>query len=405
MPRARRTVYVFLHCQDRAFLDVGALLRGEARLEPRQQLIAVSILRGDAVPLEREELDAALGFPSDEWVDVAPGKTAEVEALARKGLLVVDTGDAELSELRRRDEQLAANQWNLYAAAYHFLTRWRDVDLRIVAGSDGTTVDELPPATAAQIEQFVELHGQPPEPFYERDGSGPVTELPLVDEDGALYETLLRRKTTRGFDTERRLSLEDVSVVLRYAFGCHGWAPVIGDLYSIKRTSPSGGGLHPTEAYPLITGVDGLEPGLYHYRGRDHALELLQPLPPDEAVALAADFVCGQTYFSSANVSVILTSRYYRSFWKYRRHPKAYAAVLMDAAHLSQTLYLVAAERGLGAYVTLAINSAQIDERLGFDHVSEGALAVCGFGNPSGERSPFEPDFREFRPRETPPPH
>lgn len=405
MLRARRTIYFFIHCHDGALLDVGALLRGVARLEMRRELHAISILLGDEVAIEREELDTVLEFPSDEWVEVDPSREAAVEALARKGLLVVDTDDdEELNELRRRDERLVANQWNVYAAAYHFMTRWRDVDLRAGLTEGDDPIGELPPVPAAAIEKFVELRGRPPDALHELAQAQRVQELPVLDRDGGLYDALARRKTTRGFDREQSIQLDELSTALRYVFGCHGWAPIIGDLYCIKRTSPSGGGLHPTEAYPLVSGVDGVEPGLYHYRGRDHALELVVPLGAEEASTLASDFMCGQTYFGSAHVSVILTARYYRNFWKYRKHQKAYAALLMDAAHLSQTLYLVAAELGLGAFVTVAINSARIDETLGLDPMSEGALAVCGFGRPTKGRSPFEPEFRPYRPRETEPP-
>ena len=81
----------------------------------------------------------------------------------------------------------------------------------------------------------------------------------------------------------------------------------------------------------------------------------------------------GQDYFGAAHVSFVLAARFYRNHWKYRRHPRAYAGILMDAAHLSQTLYLVAAELGLGAYMTIAINGRDIEERLGLDGVEAGA--------------------------------
>ena len=75
--------------------------------------------------------------------------------------------------------------------------------------------------------------------------------------------------------------------------------------------------------------------------------------------------------------------------------------MLMDAAHLSQTLYLVATERGLGAFVTAAVNDADIDAGSGLDGVDEGTLAVVGCGRPADEPSPFDPAFRPFVPRET----
>jgi nitroreductase len=76
---------------------------------------------------------------------------------------------------------------------------------------------------------------------------------------------------------------------------------------------------------------------------------------------------------------------------------------MMDAAHLSQTLYLVATELGLGAFITAAINNVDIEERLGIDGYREGVLAVCGFGRPAAERSAFDPEFLPFVPRETRP--
>ena len=57
---------------------------------------------------------------------------------------------------------------------------------------------------------------------------------------------------------------------------------------------------------------------------------------------------------------MIHVARFDRNFWKYAQHRKAYKAVLMDSAHLSQTFYLTAAHLGLGAFYTAAINDADI---------------------------------------------
>jgi putative peptide maturation dehydrogenase len=184
--------------------------------------------------------------------------------------------------------------------------------------------------------------------------------------------------------------------VLRYVFGYHGFARLFGEITTLKRTSPSAGGFHPVEAYPLVLRVEGVEPGLYHYDSHGHALERLAPVEPAEGRELAAQFVCGQTYFADAHVLVVLAVRFERAFWKYRNHPKALGALLMDAAHLSQTLYLVSTDLGLGAFVTAAINNVDIDERLGLDGYGDGALAVCGFGVPSPTPSPFDPVFERL---------
>ena len=73
----------------------------------------------------------------------------------------------------------------------------------------------------------------------------------------------------------------------------------------------------------------------------------------------------------------------------------------MDAAHLSQTFYLVCADLGLGAFVTAAINGANIEERLGLDGFTEGALAICGCGIPAEHQSAADPKFLPYVPGET----
>ena len=401
MPRFRRSAYLFFYGYDGELPDLAALLRGEPKLARTSQLLAISIVSGREHAVTRAELDAVLAVPSDQWVDAPPGDRPEVDlrALARKGLLLTDDAGGPLAALRAREEQLAATEWNLYGALYHFLTRWRDVDLRPFAPGDGR-VEELPVVDPETVERFVARFGPPPSPF-KRAGGDAALELPIVRGSGPLYEVLARRRTTRGFDRSRPLALEELSLVLGEVFGAHGYAPILGEHVGLRKTSPSGGGLHPTEVYPLVSRVEGLDPGLYHYDVARHALELVEALAEDDAVALAASFACGQTYFASAQVSFVLTTRFERSFWKYRRNQRALVALLLDAGHLSQTLYLVAAERGLGAYVTAAINGENIDERLGLDGVREGAIALAGCGLRPAGRSALEPEFAPYVPRET----
>ena len=77
-----------------------------------------------------------------------------------------------------------------------------------------------------------------------------------------------------------------------------------------------------------------------------------------------------------------------------------YGVLLLDAGHLSQTLYLVATELGLDAFVTAVINHDDIGARLGLDRYDEGALAVCGCGVAASE-SGLMPRFRPFSPNRT----
>ncbi len=399
--RVRRARYLLFFCDDRPFVDIERLLQGIAEARSLRQVYALSALTGAAVPLERSELELILSLPAEGWAEAAGDQLLR---LAHAGTVVIeDSADPELAELHHREEALAGAQWDLHGALFHFLTKWRGVDLRRIAAGGGEVANELSPPTQASLEAFVERFGPPPPAFAERDGGERVRELPLVERDEGVFRALRARRTTRSWDTESPLSLEELALVLRYTFGVHGYVEGPHGIVILKRTSPSGGALQPVEAYMLVSNVEDLDPGLYRYDGRRHALAQLEPLERAEAHELGTRFVCGQDYFGAAHALFILAARFERSFWKYRRHPKAYTVALMDAAHLSQTLYLVATELGLGAFVTVAINGGDIEERLGIDGVREGVLAVCGCGRPAAEPSGFDPSFQPYVPRETEP--
>jgi putative peptide maturation dehydrogenase len=378
MARVRRSATLLFFCDDGSFVDLAALLRGDVVPAPVRRLYALSVLKGTETPITRDELDLLLALPSESSIEDGEVDPVLLEHWLSSGLLT-------------RDEP-GESGWNRYAATYHFLTRLRGVDLRDAEG-------DVSPANQDELREFLRDRGLPPTPFHHHDDPLGVVELPLTSPDGALYHALAERLTTRSFDPAAALPMSDFALALQQVFGCHGIAETArGEIVTLRRTSPSAGGLHPIEAYPLVTNVEGVAAGLYHYDAEGHALELLEPLESTAANALASQFVCGQTYFGAAHVLLLLVARFERSHWKYRRHPKAYASILLDAGHLSQTLYLVAADRGLGAFVTTVVNNEEIDERLGLDGVDLGAIAVCGLGVRAG-RSPFDPVYRPFTPR------
>lgn len=380
--RARRTRWAFLRCGDGAFVDLAALLRGEARVAFRPELQAVSILTGATSTLDRDELELLLALPADGWAEC---DSEHLDAVAAKGLAVVEGG-----ETAALDERLARLEWNLYGALYHARTRWSGVTVPL----------ETPPQVAEAFTEgatraFMAEHGAPPQHFSSR--GGPARRLSRAELEGPFHDVLVARRTARAF-ARRRVAETDLSLVLRAAFGVQGLTRVADDWLALRKTSPSGGALHPVEAYPLVLAVDGVAPGLYHYHCGDHALEPLEAIDEAAGRSLAVAWTCGQGYFGDAAVLVVLAARFERAFWKYRRHEKAYAVTLLDAGHLSQTFQLVCASVRLGAFVTAAVNNADIDARLGLDGFAEGALAIVGCGVPAAGESPLEPGFAPHRP-------
>lgn len=394
MARVRRTPYAFFYLEDDYPLDVDALLRAEVP-EPSgpARVIALAALTGEHHVLQAGELGALRSMPADSWSATDGRNRPAIDSLTRKALLISDADDPELAAVRHRDEALSASEWNLYAALFHYMTQWTSLDIR----DTGEDESHLATRSVAAAEKFGSEHGPAPPPFAPAR-SGESLRLPGTARDGPLYRTLTARRTTRVFDPGAPMTLQQLDSVLLYVFGCHGYAHTAAGVDCIKRTSPSGGGLHPIEAYPIVCNVDGVDPGIYHYSVGDHSLEPLCRLEADEARELATGFMCGQSYFGTAAVSFVLTARFYRNHWKYRRHQKAYPGILMDAAHLSQTLYLVSDDLDLGAYVTIAINGRDIEARLGLDGVQEGVIAINGCGPRGPGRSPLELSFSPWSP-------
>jgi putative peptide maturation dehydrogenase len=396
VPEVRRTRYAFLYCADRPFLEVGALLRGEVAPTSIRELRAVSILAGREYELPREELDTLLELPADRWVDVE--RSEPIDSLADKGMVLVCGAGGRRAEFRRRDEQLQATHWNVYGALYHSLTRWRDADV----GIDGVEeARELGEASIDLERAVIERFGRPPPHFYSVDGQRERRDLPLVRHEGGLYEALAHRRTSRAFDEDATLSESELATILYEVYGCRGYAPFGEGMAMLHKTSPSGGALHPVEVFPLLIRVEGVAPGLYHYNVERHSLELVEPMASKEAVAAAREFTSGQGYFARAAALFVLVARFDRRFWRYRNQERAYGVLLMEVGHLSQTFYLVCADQDLGAFFTAAINAENIDERLGLDGFSVGALAISGCGRRLGGPSVFEPEFRPYVPRET----
>jgi putative peptide maturation dehydrogenase len=389
--RVKRASFVLFDLADGQRVDLAALLRGEIDVTPQApDVYALALLTGRRERMTHAEFGALLTASAGGFVEAAEIGTEAglARSLAERGLLISDSDDEPFAAFRAREADLVEHGWNLYAAGYHFMTKREGMDLR-----DDPAYRPGERVAGPELKQaFVEAFGASPPPFHSPAPQAPRVTLPRIARDDGLYAALAARRTTRSFALDETLRRDDLATVLQYVFGAHGTAET--DLgVVIRRTSPAGGARHSIEAYALIAQVEGVDPGLYHYSVRDHELALLSPMPGDAVRELATVFTCGQDYFGNAHVSFVLTARFDRCYWKYRETDKAYAAILAEAGHLSQTQYLVAAELGLGSYVTLAVNAKDIERRLGIDGADEGVVAMTGCGPRTPGFSPLELEF------------
>lgn len=311
---------------------------------------------------------AAAGSCDDTTLE--PAAAMRAESLRRAGLLL----DAEDERpAARRDASLRAATWWGPAAIAHLHGRWHDHDISALWEAEG----------ALSSQDMVDAFGPAPCENHRRTEGTPA-QLPLPRRN-AFDELLAARLTCRNFDAEAALDQTTLATMLFRMIGVLGTQTFAPGAVAVKKHAPGGGGLHVTEAYVLVRRVEGLGDGLYHYCSHEHALEPLHALDDEAAQDLAYRALAGQSWFVDAPVLVFLTSRYDRLQWKYRRHSKAWKVAQLDAGHISMLMYLSAAELGLGAFVTAAINDSVIEQALSLDPVVEGATAIVGFGARSAE--------------------
>ena len=359
------------------------LLSGGAGVLTRNEWLALAPHVGREVVLELEYL-AVFDALSSEVPTARAELTAQfgearIAALIGSGLLIGD--HPEHQALRSREQALGETAWWAPAAVAHSFGRWQDVDVAANELRDGKR----------SVKKMMDVNGPPPSETLELRPRESWQMLPAPAKT-PLDDLLAGRATCRNFDPAFSLPLDELSAVLHRVFGAQATQVLGPSAVALKKNSPSGGGLHPIEAFLLVQRVEGLSPGLYHYQCTEHALEPMQQLTAEALVPLAHELVAGQRWFADAPVQILMAARFQRNYWKYRNHPKAWKVIQLDAGHLSQNLYLSATELGYGAFVTGAINDECAERLFEFDGLGTGAIAVCGFGRRARERVTTEFD-------------
>lgn len=189
-------------------------------------------------------------------------------------------------------------------------------------------------------------------------------------------EVLQQRRTSREYDENNPMDLNQLSTILYYVCGATHVATSIGAGEVLLKTSPSGGARQPIEVYPCLLNVEGADPGFYHYSVRDHELELVSQGDYQDQVPV----MCGdQNWTGTASVVFFYTTVIERSMWKYQT-PRYYRAMCMELGHFSQTFYLVSAWLGPGAFFVGALREESVEKKLGLDWTTELVLGANGVG-------------------------
>jgi putative peptide maturation dehydrogenase len=389
--RLRRCAAVWLEPREVASFALEDLLSGGTGVVSRLAWFAHAPHLPAAIEIDAAQVPVLGSLGAVDWVartglDARFGADA-IDALVAQGLLVAAGPDATAP---LPDDGYRAMHWHAPAAVSHIASRWEGID-----GPQGMADADLD-----TNEGLLRQHGNPPPHFAPRRSDADVS-LPRIERDD--FDHLLdSRATCRNFDTDAEVPLPVFAQLMARVFGARGIGRATPEFDVIKRTSPSGGSLHPTECWLIVQRVAGIAPGLYRYRIDTHGLEpvtpgIVPPQPGDTKTSALGDTpvrtwnatelrtfariaVAGQDWFADAPVLCVLAPRFHRNFWKYRNHAKAYRVAVLDVGHLSQTLQLCATQAGLGPFITSAINEVDIERAFGLTHYIDGPLAVCGFG-------------------------
>ncbi|MGD9541772.1 MAG: SagB/ThcOx family dehydrogenase, partial [Methylocystis sp.] len=153
--------------------------------------------------------------------------------------------------------------------------------------------------------------------------------------------------------TPASLDCAALGLFFELAFGLSAWKSFEGSTWAL-RNNPSSGNLHPTEAYAVINGLDGLgaTAGLYHYAPEAHALE--------ERARYAATQILPPGGFLLA-----LTSIPWREAWKYGE--RAYRYCQLDAGHAIGAAAQAAAALGWRARLLATPSDEEIARLVGLD--------------------------------------
>lgn len=288
-----------------------------------------------------------------------------INSLLRHGLLTRSNGH---SDARHRAMETWSS-WNPAAGFFHFSTK----DIRFERNR-----------AAIDRELRRRFKSAPPVASVKGYTGSRARALPAVSTNGTFPQVLLERRTWREF-SRRPVVLEDLSTLLGLTWRIQEWRKIPGRGRLPRKTSPSGGSLHPIELYVLARNVKGVRPGLYHYAADRHTLELLRAGATRQQIVR---YLPSQTFYGSAAALFLMTAVFPRTQWKYE-FPRAYRVILAEAGHLCQTFCLTATWLGLAPFCTMALADSKIEKDLGIDGITESVLYAAGVGvRPTRARAP-----------------
>jgi SagB-type dehydrogenase family enzyme len=313
-------------------------------------------------------------------------------------LLTVLATPQRISQIRRRDDYPGPALFALLLDCEILIsvdTTKRDA-LRQAEGDDGLVLwdfhDLLFHARSTEGRQANPLGGLYPHagliaplPAVRPSWPGKIVHLPQVDRIASPFENLLNaRHSTRDFDDRKPITLAELSTFLDSVARVRSkWSSQLEfaddgpDIEYTGRPYPAAGSAYELELYLTVANCDGLARGFYHYDADAHALAAIDAQPHQfEAMLQSAEFAMDAS--APPQILITIAARFGRISWKYSAI--AYALILKDVGVLTQTLYMMATDLGLGGCAIGTANIELFARTTGLDFHVEGPVGQFALG-------------------------
>jgi SagB-type dehydrogenase family enzyme len=127
------------------------------------------------------------------------------------------------------------------------------------------------------------------------------------------------------------------------------------------RTCTSSAALFPYEMYVAAFGVEGLEPGLYHYSPKEFSLRKLRE--GQEALFTIKRGRPDLEFLKRSAAAMFVSAVFCRPAWKFGKRGYRYA--LLDSGHLIENIVQSATALGIQTVTRLSLNDANMAELIG----------------------------------------
>ncbi|MEJ2409204.1 MAG: SagB family peptide dehydrogenase [Novosphingobium sp.] len=186
-----------------------------------------------------------------------------------------------------------------------------------------------------------------PSPYRHFDGA-PVTLLPLVSD---AIDVPFAAITWQHHIPAARPDIRSVGALLELSLGLAAIKEYGPDSWAL-RCNPSSGNLHPTEAYLVARGINGIPDGVHHYRPGEHGLERRR-----------------SGILERSGLWIGLSSILWREAWKYGE--RAFRYCQLDVGHAIGAIAAACSMLGWRAQVVSGIGTDSIAHVLGLDRAQD----------------------------------